>query len=149
MYEDLRQRLIRALQRASLALANPPSTDKREILELDLDDLEAFLQGMGPWPSAVSREGAAPPGADPRILRQVGKLRLVAPALRTDGRNRYLNGTLLIECRDTDALGIARWLEVRRVQWPGPGAGYELEQALFRLLAGDGWDDRELREYDK
>lgn len=109
----------------------------------------AYLQGLGPRPSTEP----APKPADPRILRTVGRLRLVAPGRRAAERGgAYLNGHLLIERRESDSLGADHWVMVTNICWPEHPSGVinvEPERAVFRLLAGDGWDDPKLREYDK
>ncbi len=158
MDEELRQRLVRALQQLELLAEEGQawsegsfSRAKLETVSQEARQLVEALEdpfGLIPVPRAAP---ATPPKSDPRILRTVGQLRLVAPLLRrpdSGTRTNYLNGVLLIERRETDALGAERWVEVDRLTWP-KGEGEDCSRAVFRLLAGDGWDDRELREYDK
>lgn len=156
--KDLEERLVKALERLAWlanenALQQEPEArlteEKSEEIQEEAQKLVLELQ-QGPLPESTEPE-APKAKTDPRILRTVGKLRLVAPALRTqrEGRGVYLNGELLIERRDTDGLGAERWTGVVLMRWPSPSAGDVPERAIFRVLAGDGWDDRELREYDK
>lgn len=151
--EEVRARLVVALQRLEFLADEmgselPDYEGREKALELSREAL-ALVQEITLPPQQRPIPGAtlASPGLDPRILRQVGKLRLVAPARKQSGSAQYLNGQLLIEHRETDALGAERWMQETEIRWGGGVS--RIGRAVFRLLAGDGWDDRELREYDK
>lgn len=135
--KDVAERLLRAL--AALDLLASDQGEAGVNVAAQAEDLIRELQ------AAQAASPAAP--SDPRVVRQVGKLRLVATAARLESRwTRYLNGRLLIERREVDGLGKERWVEVGSLHWKESSV---LERALFRLLAGDGWADRELSEYDR
>lgn len=140
-------------------------TLKNELVEL-LRILEELVVGQGSelstgtFPEVAERARAAeekllalgsipppPPTSttDPRIRLQVGKYRVVAPALRTSERGgTYINGQLVIEQRDTDSLGVEVWRQVGELNWHA-GEQAPSDRALFVLLAGKA-DDRGLRD---
>lgn len=135
--KDVAERLLRAL--AALDLLASDQGEAGANIAAQAEDLIREVQ--------AAQEASPPEPGDPRIVRQVGKLRVVATRARLESRwTRYLNGALLIEKRETDSLGAERWVEVGGLVWKEAST---LERALFRLLAGDGWADRELSEYDR
>jgi hypothetical protein len=79
---------------------------------------------------------------DPRVRLQRGPYRVVAPAGKVAGFAFYVNGTLVVEKQETDALGQERWIEVERLTWREPDT--DRARSVFLLLAGDA-ADKELR----
>lgn len=75
---------------------------------------------------------------DPRVRAEVGDYRVVAPSGRAKDGRFFVNGSLVIEKRDNNALGEARWSHVATLAKPGIDCKDESEIALYRLLAGPG-----------
>lgn len=75
---------------------------------------------------------------DPRVRTEVEDYRVVAPAGRAKDGRFFVNGSLVIEKKDKNALGEVRWSHVTTLARPGIDCKDEIEIGMFRLLAGPG-----------
>jgi hypothetical protein len=72
-----------------------------------------------------------------RIRRAFGDYRCIAPHAKSQGARLFINGALIIERLDKDALGNTRWVYVGSVDKPDVAAGkHSLMSAVYYLLAG-------------
>lgn len=146
--ENLRKRLVAALQALEFLADSADATERNQGLSLEAAELVKELTALSPR-MPVQR----PQEADPRILLVEGRARLVAPNRREGGSRSgvYYNGRLLVETRSTDSLGAPVWSIQRELEWPkrldarDPGT----EALMVLLTAGHRFDDRELREWQK
>lgn len=83
-------------------------------------------------------EDKTSPSKDPRVRTEVRDYRVVAPSGRSKDGRFFVNGSLVIEKRDQNALGEVRWSHVTTLAKPGIDCKDESEIALYRLLAGPG-----------
>jgi hypothetical protein len=73
---------------------------------------------------------------DPRVRAEVGDYRVVAPNGRPKDGRFFVNGSLVIEKKDKNALGEVRWSHVTTLVEPGVDCKDEGEIALYWLLSG-------------